>query len=175
MWMQLITLKLSDFKLVSLITLHASCAEYELQVDHYTKAFTEAELLEKLPNYHAIGIRSKTKMTAKVIDACPQVGQITRGVSELTTTPIISITDSPISSCLSVAFVLAPIKSTFFMQRSMVLQSSTLLSQTPVPSLSWSLRKSFLYPDNWSIEPERCGRESGTSYQKVAGRYGERL
>lgn len=38
-------------------------------VDHYTKAFTESELLEKLPGYHAVGIRSKTKMTAKVINA----------------------------------------------------------------------------------------------------------
>ena len=37
------------------------------------KAFSEEELIAKLPNYHAVGIRSKTKMTAKVIDACSQV------------------------------------------------------------------------------------------------------
>ena len=43
------------------------------QVDHVTKAFNEDELIDKLPNYHAVGIRSKTRMTARVIDACPQV------------------------------------------------------------------------------------------------------
>jgi D-3-phosphoglycerate dehydrogenase len=42
-------------------------------VDHFTKAFSEAELLEKLPGYSAIGIRSKTKMTAKVIKAANKV------------------------------------------------------------------------------------------------------
>jgi len=46
------------------------------QVDHVTKAFSEEELLEKLPNYHAIGIRSKTKITAKVINACSQVNRV---------------------------------------------------------------------------------------------------
>ncbi|OXH41221.1 phosphoglycerate dehydrogenase [Cryptococcus neoformans] len=43
------------------------------EVDHVTKAYTEEELIAKLPNYHAIGIRSKTKITAKVIDANPQL------------------------------------------------------------------------------------------------------
>lgn len=48
-------------------------AHLPLQVDHFTKAFSEAELLEKLPNYSAVGIRSKTKMTAKVIKAASKV------------------------------------------------------------------------------------------------------
>jgi hypothetical protein len=43
------------------------------QVDHFTKAFSETELLEKIGTYHAIGIRSKTKMTAKVIKAASHV------------------------------------------------------------------------------------------------------
>jgi D-3-phosphoglycerate dehydrogenase len=43
------------------------------QVDYQTKAFTEDELIQKLPQYQAVGIRSKTKITAKVIDACPKV------------------------------------------------------------------------------------------------------
>jgi D-3-phosphoglycerate dehydrogenase / 2-oxoglutarate reductase len=38
-------------------------------VDHYTKAMSEDELVEKIPNYHAIGIRSKTKITERVIKA----------------------------------------------------------------------------------------------------------
>lgn len=44
------------------------------QVEHYTKAWTEEELLAKIGEYHAIGIRSKTKMTEKVIKAATKVG-----------------------------------------------------------------------------------------------------
>src|SRR5882762_8375368 len=36
-------------------------------VDHYTKAMSEDELVEIIPGYHAIGIRSKTKITERVI------------------------------------------------------------------------------------------------------------
>ena len=36
------------------------------QVDFQTKAWTEEELCEKIGDYHVIGIRSKTKLTAKV-------------------------------------------------------------------------------------------------------------
>ncbi|ORY29619.1 hypothetical protein BCR39DRAFT_531217 [Naematelia encephala] len=43
------------------------------EVDHYTKAWSEEELVSKLPNYQAVGIRSKTKITKRVIDACPQL------------------------------------------------------------------------------------------------------
>jgi len=42
-------------------------------VDHYTKAMSEDELVEKIPNYHAIGIRSKTKITERVIKAASKV------------------------------------------------------------------------------------------------------
>jgi D-3-phosphoglycerate dehydrogenase len=38
-------------------------------VDHSTKAMSEDELVEKIGSYHAIGIRSKTKITERVIKA----------------------------------------------------------------------------------------------------------
>ncbi|KAG5642452.1 hypothetical protein DXG03_002762 [Asterophora parasitica] len=42
-------------------------------VDHYTTAMSEDELVEKIPSYHAIGIRSKTKITRRVIRAAPKL------------------------------------------------------------------------------------------------------
>lgn len=46
------------------------------QVEHKPSAWTEDDLLKKLQPYDAIGIRSKTKITAKVIDANPQVRRV---------------------------------------------------------------------------------------------------
>ena len=43
------------------------------QVDHHTKAFSEDELVEKIGSYHAIGIRSKTKITQRVLQAASKV------------------------------------------------------------------------------------------------------
>ena len=43
------------------------------QVDHHTKAWSEDELLQKIGQYHAIGIRSKTRLTAKVLKAATKV------------------------------------------------------------------------------------------------------
>ena len=43
------------------------------QVDHSTKAMSEDELVEKIGQYHAIGIRSKTKITERVINAATKV------------------------------------------------------------------------------------------------------
>jgi hypothetical protein len=42
-------------------------------VDHNTKAMSEDELVEKIGSYHAIGIRSKTKITARVLKAASKV------------------------------------------------------------------------------------------------------
>ena len=42
-------------------------------VDHYKRAMPEDELVEKIGSYHAIGIRSKTKVTARVIQAAKKV------------------------------------------------------------------------------------------------------
>ena len=42
-------------------------------VDHYKTAFSEDELIEKIGSYHAIGIRSKTKITQRVLQAASKV------------------------------------------------------------------------------------------------------
>ena len=42
-------------------------------VDHSTKAMSEDELVEKIGDYHAIGIRSKTKITERVLKAATKV------------------------------------------------------------------------------------------------------
>ncbi|KAH7104647.1 hypothetical protein BKA62DRAFT_669628 [Auriculariales sp. MPI-PUGE-AT-0066] len=43
------------------------------QVDHFTKAWSEDELVAKIANYHAIGIRSKTKITERVLKAASKL------------------------------------------------------------------------------------------------------
>ncbi|KAK4687704.1 hypothetical protein P7C73_g2410, partial [Tremellales sp. Uapishka_1] len=80
------------------------------EVDHYTKAFSEDELIAKLPSYHAIGIRSKTKITAKVIDAAPQllaIGCFCIGTNQVDLVTAakrgISVFNSPFSNSRSVA------------------------------------------------------------------------
>ena len=45
-------------------------------VDHSTKAMSEDELVEKIGSYHAIGIRSKTKITERVLKAASKVAQL---------------------------------------------------------------------------------------------------
>jgi D-3-phosphoglycerate dehydrogenase len=50
-------------------------------VDHYATAFSEAELLEKIPHYHAVGIRSKTQITEKIIKAATKACIIRSAVS----------------------------------------------------------------------------------------------
>lgn len=50
-------------------------------VDLYPTAFSEAELLEKIPHYHAIGIRSKTRITEKVIKAATKACTIQSAMS----------------------------------------------------------------------------------------------
>ena len=42
-------------------------------VDHYSKAMSENELVEKIGSYHGIGIRSKTKITQRVLKAASKV------------------------------------------------------------------------------------------------------
>ena len=44
-------------------------------VDHSTKAMSEDELVEKIHQYHAIGIRSKTRITERVLKAAPKVSR----------------------------------------------------------------------------------------------------
>ena len=42
-------------------------------VDHSAKAMSEDELVQKIGSYHAIGIRSKTKITERVLKAATKV------------------------------------------------------------------------------------------------------
>jgi len=43
------------------------------RVDHHKQAMNEDELVERIGQYHVIGIRSKTKITERVIKAAPKV------------------------------------------------------------------------------------------------------
>ncbi|THH11213.1 hypothetical protein EW145_g806 [Phellinidium pouzarii] len=43
------------------------------QVDHFTKAWSEDELVERIGQYHGIGIRSKTKITQRVLKAASKL------------------------------------------------------------------------------------------------------
>ena len=79
-------------------------------MDHFTKAFSESELIEKLPTYHAVGIRSKTKITAKVIEAAPQllsIGCFCIGTNQVNLEAAakagIAVFNSPFSNSRSVA------------------------------------------------------------------------
>jgi D-3-phosphoglycerate dehydrogenase / 2-oxoglutarate reductase len=42
-------------------------------VDHSSKAMSEDELVEKIHQYHAVGIRSKTRITERVLKAASKV------------------------------------------------------------------------------------------------------
>lgn len=46
------------------------------QVDSYPKAWTEDELVEKIGQYHAIGIRSKTKITERVLKSASKASPL---------------------------------------------------------------------------------------------------
>ncbi|KAF7436750.1 hypothetical protein PC9H_003583 [Pleurotus ostreatus] len=66
-----------DFRLLLLenISMEAVNAfrERGFHVDHHAKAMSEDELCEKIPHYHGIGIRSKTRITEKVIRAATKL------------------------------------------------------------------------------------------------------
>lgn len=49
--------------------------EQGYQVDFHTKAWTEQELVDKIGDYHVIGIRSKTKLTANVFRKAQKVSR----------------------------------------------------------------------------------------------------
>ncbi|KAG8983800.1 hypothetical protein FRB90_005757, partial [Tulasnella sp. 427] len=80
------------------------------QVDFFTKAWSEEELVEKIGQYHAIGIRSKTKITAKVLKAAAKllvIGCFCIGTNQVdleTASKIgIPVFNSPFSNSRSVA------------------------------------------------------------------------
>ncbi|OAX44229.1 hypothetical protein K503DRAFT_679275 [Rhizopogon vinicolor AM-OR11-026] len=79
-------------------------------VDHYSKALSEDELIQKIPQYHAIGIRSKTKITERVIKAASKLLVIgcfcigTNQVDLVTAGKVgIPVFNSPFSNSRSVA------------------------------------------------------------------------
>lgn len=78
------------------------------QVDFHKKAFSEAELVDCIGKYHAIGIRSKTKITARVLKAATKVSSRVSLIFAYTPTQSKHLT----SSWLSVAFVLVPTRLT---------------------------------------------------------------
>ena len=84
--------------------------EQGFEVDHFTKAFSEDELIARLPEYHVVGIRSKTKITKRVMEACPNLVAIgcfcigTNQVDLLEAARMgISVFNSPFSNSRSVA------------------------------------------------------------------------
>ncbi|KAG9001085.1 hypothetical protein FRB94_007146 [Tulasnella sp. JGI-2019a] len=50
-----------------------SFKDHGFQVDFHTKSLSEDELVAKIGDYHAIGIRSKTKITARVLNAAAKL------------------------------------------------------------------------------------------------------
>ncbi|PPQ87036.1 hypothetical protein CVT25_000013 [Psilocybe cyanescens] len=79
-------------------------------VDHSTKAMSEDELVEKIGSYQAIGIRSKTKITARVLKAASKllvIGCFCIGTNQVDLTAAaragIPVFNSPFSNSRSVA------------------------------------------------------------------------
>ncbi|KAI0257487.1 hypothetical protein BJV78DRAFT_1163106 [Lactifluus subvellereus] len=80
------------------------------RVDHHTKAMNEADLLQRIGQYHAIGIRSKTKITERVIKAASKllvIGCFCIGVNQVDLATAgkagIPVFNSPFSNSRSVA------------------------------------------------------------------------
>ncbi|KAF8971388.1 hypothetical protein BDZ97DRAFT_1693350 [Flammula alnicola] len=79
-------------------------------VDHFAKSMSEDELVEKIGTYHAIGIRSKTKITQRVLKAAPKllvIGCFCIGTNQVDLTAAaltgIPVFNSPFSNSRSVA------------------------------------------------------------------------
>ena len=101
------------------------------QVDHYTKAWTEDELVAKIGEYHAISIRSKTKITQRVLQHASKVGcTILGSPSSVLTIPLSSF--SPLD-----VFALEQIKWISMLLRSVVFPFST--HPSPIHDLSLNL------------------------------------
>ncbi|KAL0578715.1 D-3-phosphoglycerate dehydrogenase 2 [Marasmius crinis-equi] len=84
--------------------------EQGFHVDHHTKAWSEDDLVEKIGSYHAIGIRSKTKITARVLKAASKllaIGCFCIGTNQVDLTAAASagipVFNSPFSNSRSVA------------------------------------------------------------------------
>lgn len=83
------------------------------QVDHFTKAWLEDELVAKIGEYHAIGIRSKTKITERVLQAASHVrGHIPLSQAHIADMHINARNTSIFSYSSLAASASGPIKST---------------------------------------------------------------
>lgn len=103
-----------DLKLLLLENISQEAVQYlrtqGFTVDHHTKAMSEDELVEKIPQYHAIGIRSKTRITERVIKAAHKlltIGCFCIGTNQVDLTTAakagIPVFNSPFSNSRSVA------------------------------------------------------------------------
>ena len=103
-----------QIRILLLENINLDAAEYlrksGYEVDHVTKAYTEDELIKNLPKYDAVGIRSKTKITARVIDNNPQlrvIGCFCIGTNQVDLSHAakkgIAVFNSPFSNSRSVA------------------------------------------------------------------------
>lgn len=67
-------------KVLLLENIHSSAKDHfqklGFTVQTETTSFTEEDLLKKLPEYNVLGIRSKTQVSEKVLQACPQLEAI---------------------------------------------------------------------------------------------------
>jgi D-isomer specific 2-hydroxyacid dehydrogenase, catalytic domain len=79
--------------------------DHGFQVDHYAKAWSEDELVEKIGSYHAIGIRSKTRITERVLKSATKVCKHFMGHER--------VPDRMFSFSLLAVSALAPIKSIY--------------------------------------------------------------
>ena len=84
--------------------------EQGFQVDFHTGAWSEDELVEKIGQYHAIGIRSKTRLTKRVFEAAHQllvVGCFCIGTNQVdldsATKNGVAVFNSPFANSRSVA------------------------------------------------------------------------
>jgi hypothetical protein len=149
------------------------------QVDHFTKAWQEDELVAKIGGYHAIGIRSKTKITERVLQAAPHVCDHTFHsmifFSIIADIHINGRNTSIFSYWSLAASASGPIKSTCLRQRVVVYPYLTPLSPTRAPSLSSSSPKLLDSLDNYLIGRTRCVLELGIKFRKGAGKFEGKL
>ncbi|KAF8445878.1 hypothetical protein L210DRAFT_3610463 [Boletus edulis BED1] len=132
-------------------------------VDHHTTAFSEAELLEKIPHYHAVGIRSKTRITEKIIKAATKLLVIgcfcigTNQVDLITAAKAgIPVFNSPFSNSRSVA--------------------ELVVSEIIALSRQWCQRSHEMHAGLWNKQSKGCWEVRGKTLGIVGyGHIGSQL
>ena len=125
--------------------------EAGFHVDHFAKAWSEEELLAGIGQYHAIGIRSKTKLTSKVIKAASKllvIGCFCIGTNQVDLSAAansgICVFNSPYANSRSVAELV--ISEVIALSRQYVDRSNELKQGTwnKVSSGCWEIRGKIL-------------------------------